>query len=85
VWSELPGGGAIDAYRRNLQRAHVARLEALMTEEESDVAAAARGQLSALQREIRPRVGRTVDAMTRDHLSELSARIDAILAGDRRG
>jgi hypothetical protein len=85
VWSELPGGGAIDAYRRNLQRAHVARLEALMTEEESDVAAAARGQLSALQREIRPRVGRTVDAMTRDHLAELSARIDAILAGDRRG
>jgi len=86
VWSELPGGGAIDAYRRNLQRAHVARLETLMNEqEESDVAAAARGQLAALQREIRPRVGRTRDSMTRAHLDEMSARIDAILAGDRRG
>jgi hypothetical protein len=33
VWSELRSGAAIDPYRRNLQRGHLARLEFLLTEE----------------------------------------------------
>ena len=33
IWTELPSGKAIDTYRRNLQRAHIERLEYLMTEE----------------------------------------------------
>lgn len=33
VWGELSSGAAIDPYRRNLQRAHVERLEWLLTEE----------------------------------------------------
>ena len=33
LWSELAGSGPIDPYRRNLQRAHLERLEWLMTEE----------------------------------------------------
>jgi hypothetical protein len=33
VWSELDDAAAIDTYRRNLQRAHLERLEWLMTEE----------------------------------------------------
>ena len=86
VWSELRGNGSIDAYRRNLQRAHLSRLEALMAEEEdSDVGAAARGQLRTLDRELRPRIARTPGGMTRDHLEEVSARVQAILAGERRG
>ncbi|MBC8754838.1 zinc-dependent metalloprotease [Kordia sp. YSTF-M3] len=31
IWSELPSGKTIDAYRRNLQRAHIDRLAYLMT------------------------------------------------------
>jgi hypothetical protein len=31
VWTELPSGRTIDAYRRNLQRAHIDRLAYLMT------------------------------------------------------
>jgi len=86
VWSELEENGSIDAYRRNLQRAHVSRLEELMAEEEdSDVGAAARGQLRTLDRELRPRIARTPGGMTRDHLEEVSARVQAILAGERRG
>ncbi len=33
IWSELAGGGAIDIYRRNLQRAWVERLQYLLEEE----------------------------------------------------
>lgn len=33
VWSELRNGSTIDTYRRNLQRAHIERLELLMTGE----------------------------------------------------
>lgn len=31
IWSELPSGRKIDTYRRNLQKAHIDRLEYLMT------------------------------------------------------
>lgn len=34
IWSELKTGGNIDTYRRNLQRAHIERLEYLMTKEQ---------------------------------------------------
>lgn len=33
IWTELPSGKTIDAYRRNLQRAHIDRLAYLMTAE----------------------------------------------------
>ena len=33
IWGELENGSAINTYRRNLQRAHIERLETLMTEE----------------------------------------------------
>lgn len=35
VWTELEGRGTVDAYRRNLQRAYIERLEFLLTEEPS--------------------------------------------------
>jgi hypothetical protein len=33
IWSEVDRGGAIEVYRRNLQRAHLERLEYLLTQE----------------------------------------------------
>jgi hypothetical protein len=37
VWTELKAGGKIDVYRRNLQRAHIDRLEFLMTKEQMKI------------------------------------------------
>ena len=38
IWSELKSGANIDTYRRNLQRAHIERLEYLMTKEQESPA-----------------------------------------------
>jgi hypothetical protein len=38
IWSELATGKTIDVYRRNLQRAHIERLEFLMREEQEAIA-----------------------------------------------
>ncbi|CAN5736600.1 zinc-dependent metalloprotease [soil metagenome] len=101
VWRELRDGSAIDPYRRNLQRGHLARLEYLMTEEpnfpqgrgvwntpvnvsQSDIRAAARGELAALRGRIVAARARSSDAMTRLHLNDAVARIDDVLERNRR-
>jgi len=43
VWTEVRTGAATDVYRRNLQRAHIERLEYLMTQEQPPVPAQFRG------------------------------------------
>jgi hypothetical protein len=102
VWSELRGGRSIDPYRRNLQRAHLARLEYLMTEDpnipqsgnlwstpvrvsQSDIRAAARGELVSLRSRIAGARARSGDAMTRLHLDDAIARIDDLMERNRRG
>jgi hypothetical protein len=101
IWGELRTGAAIDPYRRNLQRAHLARLEFLMTEDpnipqsdnlwstpvrvsQSDIRAAARGELTSLRSRIAAARGRTGDRMTRLHLDDTVARIDDVLERNRR-
>lgn len=85
----------VDVYRRNLQRGYVERLGALMTEDErplpeavrflgvdvsqSDVRAAARGELRRVQSAARQASARARDAATRDHLDDIAARVEAIL------
>ena len=100
VWAELGDRRpAVDVYRRNLQRGHVERLVALLTEDEralparvrnlgvdvsqSDVRAAARGALRRVRDDARAGAGRAADASTRDHLRDVVARVDA--AFDTRG
>ena len=89
---------AIDTYRRNLQRGYLERLEYLMTEEfssnfafffgttvdvsQSDIRPLVRGILADLQTEIGTATSRTRDAMTRFHLQDATARIEAMLSGD---
>jgi hypothetical protein len=102
VWGELRNGTVIDPYRRNLQRAHLARLEFLMTEDpnipqsnflwstpvsvsQSDIRAAARGELTGLRSRIAAARARSGDAMTRLHLDDAIARIDDVLERNRRG
>jgi hypothetical protein len=58
IWTELSAGKTIDVYRRSLQRAHLERLETLMTKDEPTVPAAYRRyvgpQINASQSDIRP-------------------------------
>jgi hypothetical protein len=85
VWSELSGSRAIDAYRRNLQRAHVERLGEIMEEgvgAATDAPSLARAELARLARDIRTAMGRSgLDALTRAHLEDMTARISGLLEG----
>ena len=56
IWSELNRGGAIDAYRRNLQRAYLSRMEHLMTQEQPAAGGwgSAGSRIDVAQSDIRP-------------------------------
>jgi hypothetical protein len=85
VFSELNSASPVDAFRRNLQRAYVARLAALLEgegETGSDVAALVRSELSTLQTLVDRASSRTTDAVTKAHLNDLSKRIEHILDED---
>ena len=61
IWTELSDGSDINVYRRNLQRAHIERLEELMTEELPSIPAQFRQflgwtQVNVSQSDIRPMV-----------------------------
>jgi hypothetical protein len=77
LWSELASGKAIDTYRRNLQRAHIERLEYLMKEEPAPTPAAFRAFAGATpidvsQSDIRP--------IARAELKTLKNQINAAIA-----
>jgi hypothetical protein len=73
LWSELDGAGPIDVYRRNLQRAHVERLEFLLTQEPPAPAAGGGGgpapapAVDVSQSDIRP--------LARAQLTELEGAV----------
>lgn len=77
IWSELAAGRTIDAYRRNLQRAHIERLEYLMNEEPAPVPANFRAfiggtPIDVSQSDIRP--------MVRAELKALRTQINGAIA-----
>lgn len=94
VWPGAPGSES-DLYRRQLQRSHVARLGWLLTQEPEAAGGFGRGPAVDVARsEIRPLVRAQLveirragqqgaraggDAITRAHLADVAARIDAIL------
>ena len=85
VWSEAMSGQATDAYRRNLQRAYLERMKALMDDEaamQSDVAPFARGQLRALRGELEAAAGSTGHRASQLHFEDAMVRIDAVLDPD---
>ena len=88
IFRELYQGKAVDAYRRNVQRAYVdAAAQALKTAEEkndddllkSDVTALMRGELEQLKKDLGARKNRTGDTLTKYHYDDLLARIDMAL------
>jgi hypothetical protein len=71
IWTELAAGKTIDVHRRSLQRAHIERLDLMLTGEEPNVSASFRRfvgpQINASQSDIRP--------MARGELKKLQASI----------
>jgi hypothetical protein len=83
VWAELRTGGEVDPYRRNLQRAYVARMGAVMIDEAAvptDIVPFLRGELATLKQRIQTAfVFRGASTATRLHLQDIVERIDEIL------
>ncbi|MEQ9401551.1 MAG: zinc-dependent metalloprotease [Longimicrobiales bacterium] len=96
VWQDLSRVAAIDGYRRALQRAYLERMEYLMTEQpsgnpfqgaapnmdRSDIRPLVRAQLVDLRDDVDRASRRVQHRVTRAHLVDVMARIDAILEGD---
>jgi hypothetical protein len=95
VWDDLSTVSAIDGYRRALQRAYLARVETLMTEQpasnpfqgrapdmgRSDVRPLLRAQLRDLRVDVERASRRVRHRVSRAHLQDVVERIDAILEG----
>ncbi|MFT5435068.1 MAG: hypothetical protein ACI9OJ_005785, partial [Myxococcota bacterium] len=96
VWEDLRRVAAISTYRRSLQRAHLERLQYLMTEQpesnrfqgpapamnRSDVRPLVRAQLVDLRTEAERAARRIRDRVTQAHLRDVVARINTILDDD---
>jgi len=95
VWSELSSHKVIDGYRRNLQKAYVEALIALLNPvpsvnpfggssrdvntKNTDVTSVARAQLVALKTQINSAIPATTDKMSKYHLQDVSDRIKKTL------
>ncbi len=84
VWSELNSGGAIDPYRRNLQRTYIQAIHSLMENEEdevmlSDIKPMLRDELRQLAGDVEEAVDGSPDRITRVHLQDIGERIENIL------
>ncbi|NKB66920.1 MAG: DUF5117 domain-containing protein [Candidatus Latescibacteria bacterium] len=82
IWAELDGGGHIDSFRRNLQRAHLQKLLGLLLKPAAgtpeDARSLGRADLRVLVEQIGRRLeGGGLDAYSRAHLEETQARIEA--------
>jgi hypothetical protein len=83
IFSEVYEAEAIDAYRRNLQRAYVDQMGDILMESgadwnQSDIKALARLTLHTLETDMEKNMGKISDAMSKAHLQDLLARIDLI-------
>lgn len=90
IWRELKQGGEIDGMRRNLQRQHLKRVQALLTKPSdlpADAMSLVRMQATELQGQLKASAGRTgLSPETRAHLQEsLSTLSEALRATMVRG
>ena len=82
LWSKLVAIRNIDAYRRDLQRAHVNRLAQLMQDDKknrSDISAVVRAELSIIQGNARNAAPRYRTGIVRYHLQDIDAMIAEVL------
>ncbi|MCU0255492.1 MAG: zinc-dependent metalloprotease [Vicinamibacterales bacterium] len=84
LWSELSAASVtIDPYRRNLQRAYLDLASARITPAADESRALYRGELKALDAEIRGALAKAGDAATRRHLEDARAEIAEALDPQR--
>ena len=85
IWKELQGAAVkIDPYRRNLQRAYVQTLGDRVSAKApstDDSRALFRGELRAVETEIKTALARTTDRVTRLHLEDVRDQIAKTLGG----
>ena len=84
IWSEVAAGSNVDSFRRNLQRAHLDTLINLIIKPAKgtphDAVTLARADLVDLKKAATKALnGGSLDRVTRAHLEETSARIEAAL------
>jgi len=82
IFSELKAGRQPDAFRRNLQRAYISKMAALMKMEEAkydqtDIKAAVRANLTALKNDLKS-LKRMKNSGAKAHFEDIKARIEAI-------
>lgn len=87
IWAELKSGNQIDPFRRNLQRAYIDKMGALMKLKEakyhqSDIKAMARGTLETIKKQLKSAIKKQKDTTTKYHLNDIRARVDEILGED---
>lgn len=85
LWSEVSGSRNIDAFRRNLQRAHVERLAELMKQDEryrSDISAAVRAELKSIQSLAKTGSSRYAPGIIQYHLRDIDALIESMLSAE---
>jgi hypothetical protein len=80
VWSEVYGDGAVvvDAYRRNLQRAYIETVADRVngrTATSDDARAFFRGELKALDADLKTAIAKTSDRPTKLHLEDIQTQI----------
>ncbi len=84
IFAELKSGASIDPWRRNLQRGYVDRLADLLKDEsaevvQTDIKAVVRAQLEQIGEDAEKAAKRQRDSLSKYHLKELAARIEALL------
>ncbi len=81
IWGEVKSGSPIDSYRRNLQRAYIEKMDALMKDptDQSDTKAITRSMLKRLEKEIKDNLSKQNNQISTFHLEDILERIDAIL------
>lgn len=82
IFSELKAGSQPDAFRRNLQRAYISKMAALMKMEEAkydqtDIKSAVRANLTALKTDLKS-LKRMKNSSAKAHFEDIKARIEAI-------
>ncbi|MEL6987090.1 MAG: zinc-dependent metalloprotease [Bacteroidota bacterium] len=84
IFRELNGGGSMDAYRRNLQRAFVSQMESLLMDgsadaKMTDIHALTRGTLASIKKQLsKKKFGNSINEM---HLLDIKTRVEQILEG----
>jgi hypothetical protein len=82
IWTELPSGKTIDVHRRSLQRAHIERLELLLTGNEPNLPAQFRAflgpQINASQSDIRPMARGELNTLKRQITSAIPRTSDRV-------